>query len=98
MVRPPQSHQNLSASNAAIGRYMKKTTSGHGFRVIVIGYLLFMSGAAGMIADFVARSHFGYPFNLGIVLGNGAITLLGLVTVIVGQCLRALEREIRRNE
>jgi hypothetical protein len=62
------------------------------------GYLLLAYGSISLATDYVSHSNFGFPFNLGITLGSGAIALLGLVTISVTAALRKIEERVEALE
>lgn len=62
--------------------------------VLIAGYIVFALGIGNTVADFVSRIEFSFPLNIGIVIGNSAIMLIGLVSLIVGRCLKRLEERL----
>lgn len=72
-----------------------KKYSGTFFR---LGYMIFACGLLSLIADFIARTIFSYPFNLGIVLGSGAIALTGVVTITLAHFVKVVENRLDKLE
>ena len=62
------------------------------------GYAIFVFGTLSMIQYVTFQIWYSISPDMGIVLGNGAILLIGLVTLSVASCLRTLERRIDRLE
>ena len=60
------------------------------------GWFIFGFGILGAVQDFLSRPRFLIPH--GVALGNGAIILLGLVAIAVGNCLKGLEDRVGRLE
>jgi archaellum biogenesis protein FlaJ (TadC family) len=61
-------------------------------------YLLTIWGVVASIADYVSRTQFSFPFNLGIVLGNGAIALIGLVGIALCRHIQKIEDRLSKLE
>ena len=70
----------------------------HSRRVLIVGYVIFAYGVTSTVVDFVARAQFAFPRNMGIIIGNGAITIVGLVAVIIAKCLMKLEERVHNIE
>ena len=64
----------------------------------LLGYLIFACGASGFVIDYVTRIRYSLPQNMGIVLGNGALTLLGLITYVAAKHLQNLDKRLSRIE
>lgn len=73
-------------------------TSSNTVVITFLGYLFLIAGIAGMIADFVSRSEFGFPLDMGIVLGNGAFIAVGLIGTMSAKSLKELNRRVRQLE
>ena len=69
-------------------------------RVLLLsGYVLAGIGLSGFVIDFATwPSIWIPPREMGIVLGNGAIVFLGLVTQVVAKALRNFEERLNRLE
>ena len=63
-----------------------------------LAYGFLVCGIGGTIADIVSRWQFSFPFNLGIVLGNGAFTAAGLLSTMAAASLRDFDRRLRAVE
>jgi len=61
-----------------------------------LGNVVFALGVLEIIHDFVRVSYFSFPFNLGIVLGNIAIVLVGLVASMSANEFKKLEERLER--
>ena len=66
--------------------------------VRVFGYGILACAALGYVDYFAMSILYSYPQNMGIVLGNSALALLGLVTTQIGACLKSLEERLERLE
>jgi hypothetical protein len=64
----------------------------------VFGHVLFWSGGLNYAYHFITVHWYSFPQNMGISLGFGAITLLGLVAIAVASCLKNLEERLDRIE
>ena len=62
------------------------------------GYTIFVFGTLSMVQYVTFQIWHSISPDMGIVLGNGAILLIGLVSLSVASCLRTLERRIDRLE
>lgn len=60
--------------------------------------LIFGLGVFGMIADYVSRYAYHFPLNLGIVLGNGATIIVGLVGDMLSEHIIKLEQRLDKLE
>jgi TRAP-type C4-dicarboxylate transport system permease small subunit len=66
--------------------------------VRLFGFLIFGWGILSTIADFASRMLYSFPLEMGIVLGNGAILLVGLVAITAAKALKNLEERLDRIE
>jgi hypothetical protein len=64
------------------------------FAAEVFGYVILALGIFGTINYCVSMYLYSLPQNMGIELGNGSIVLLGLATIAIARCLKALERRL----
>jgi hypothetical protein len=55
-------------------------------------------GVLGFVQDFIWRYKYSMPADLGIALGNGAIAIIGAVTLVIANCLNDLDQRLRRLE
>jgi hypothetical protein len=68
------------------------------FPVRVFAYVILAGGILSTAADFFTRPEFAVPTNMGVVLGNGALVLLGLVAWAIACVLKSLETQLDRLE
>jgi hypothetical protein len=73
---------------------LMRVTKAKSFPVELFGYVILSLGAFGTVNYRVLQSAYSRPQDMGIELGNGSILLLGLATIAVARCLRALERRL----
>jgi hypothetical protein len=66
--------------------------------LLILGYILFCVGALGLVDDLVRQNQFSRPFDMGIILGHGAISLIGLVTIAVAGVLKQLQERLDKIE
>jgi hypothetical protein len=66
--------------------------------ILLAGYFVIAVGVLGFVTDFITRNFFSYPFNLGIILGNGATTLVGLFALLISKRLMNIEERLDRIE
>ena len=64
----------------------------------VLAYAILAGGLVGTAAEFFTRPEMAIPQDMGIVLGNGALVLLGLVASAVATVLRNLDMRLDRIE
>lgn len=64
----------------------------------IFGYIILVFGALSMAQDVVFQIRHSIPPNIGVVIGDGAITLIGLVAIAVAACLKKLEHRIEALE
>jgi hypothetical protein len=69
---------------------------GNSFWIFAFGYVIFALGLVGMGLDFYSRSAWSYPLNMGIVIGNSALCLLGLTAQVIAQSVSKLEKRLDR--
>jgi hypothetical protein len=69
---------------------------GSSFWVFAFGYVIFAFGVLSTGIDFHARIYRSFPLDMGIVLGNCALLLLGLTAQVIAQSIRKLERRLER--
>jgi hypothetical protein len=60
----------------------------------VAGYIILAAGLSGTALDYIFRYFYSFPQNMGIVLGNSAIVLLGCVTWMAATSIKKLERRL----
>lgn len=68
-----------------------------GFFALGAGQFIFVE-ALGLNDNFVQQNHFSRPFDFGIILGHGTISLLGLVTIAVAGLLKKLQERLDKIE
>jgi hypothetical protein len=68
------------------------------FTLKIYGYLVFIMGLSDFALYYLGRTAATFPQNMGIVLGSCATVLLGLITLIVGNVLKKLERRLDQLE
>ncbi len=66
--------------------------------VRLFGYILFAYGLVSTLLYLIFQIRYSIGPDMGIVLGNGAITLIGLVALSVATCLVQLEKRLDRLE
>ena len=66
--------------------------------VRLFGYLFLLTGLFGIAMDEIGRSFYSHPFNLGIVLGNAAIGMVGVIALMVARQLKTLEQRLEKLE
>jgi hypothetical protein len=66
--------------------------------MLIFGYIVFALGAFGIIFYYATQVLYSLAQDMGIVLGNVAITLLGLAVVGIAKCLRNFEERLSRIE
>jgi hypothetical protein len=59
--------------------------------LMVVGYFIFIAGVASNLVYFF---YHGHPFEFGIALGYGVISILGLVVQLIAVELRRLQARI----
>jgi hypothetical protein len=64
----------------------------------VLAYAILAGGLVGTAAEFFTRPEMAIPQDLGRVLGNGALVLLGLVTSMIASVLKNLEMRLDKIE
>lgn len=64
----------------------------------LLGYIIFVFGALSTIQYLLVVLFRPLPIDLGIGLGNGAITFLGLVAIAASDCLIKLDRRLKNLE
>jgi hypothetical protein len=68
------------------------------FWLSALAYVILAGGVVSTGFDFYNRPEMAIPQDMGVVLGNGAFVLLGLVTSAVATVLRNLEMRLDRIE
>jgi hypothetical protein len=64
----------------------------------LLAYVILAGGLVLTAADFFTRPEMAIPTDMGVVLGNGALVLLGLVTSMIASVLRNLEKRLDKIE
>jgi hypothetical protein len=64
----------------------------------IFGYIIFAYGAISTFLYIFYQVRYSTDPDMGIVLGNGAIILAGLVALSAATCLRNLEQRLDRLE
>ena len=64
----------------------------------ILGNIIIVFGLIGLTLDFVQRGQLLAPFDLGVTLGNCAITLVGLVAAMVGDRLKKFRERLDKLE
>ncbi|MEA2987089.1 MAG: hypothetical protein QOD94_3343 [Alphaproteobacteria bacterium] len=64
----------------------------------MIGYVVLAGGITSTAQDIVSRIMFSAPLNMGIVIGNGALLLLALVTLLAAKYFKILEDRLSKLE
>ena len=68
------------------------------FPIRLFGYVILAFGVSSMAVYYIGEFLYSLPRNMGIVLGNGALTLLGCVTLAVADSLKKFERRLEQLE
>ena len=76
---------------------MKKRTH-NPCQILLAGYIVLAMGAPDTCVDILQRSEYHFPFNLGIVLGNGAIMITALFVQMISKCLIDIQSRLNRIE
>jgi hypothetical protein len=64
----------------------------------ICGYVIFAIGMIGLIQYVAIQAHRSLGTDLGIILGDGAIALIGLVALMAAGRFRLLEDRLDRLE
>lgn len=64
---------------------------GSSFWVFAFGYLILAGGIISVGFDLYHRVQWEVPTDMGVVVGEAALILLGLIAQTIGQSLRRLE-------
>ena len=64
----------------------------------VLGYVALAMGGFGMTAYYFARVEYAAPQDMGIVQGNTGLILLGLITLVIAQSIKRLEKRLEELE
>jgi len=67
---------------------------GSSFWVFAFGYLILAAGFISVGFDLYGRVEWRVPTDMGTVVGETALILLGLIAQTIGQCLRRLETRL----
>jgi hypothetical protein len=71
---------------------------GGSFWVFVCGYVILAAGLMNVGWDIAYRVKWATPTDMGIVVAEGVYFLLSATTLIIGECLRKLERRLDQIE
>ncbi len=74
------------------------TRGPNSFPVRVFAYIILVGGVISTAFDVYNRPEVAMPADLGIVIGNAALILLGLVTSAIASVLKNLETRLDRIE
>ena len=66
--------------------------------LLIFGYIMIGFGALSAIDDLVKLIRFSPRYDLGVALADGAICLIGLVTIAVAGHLKELARRLDKIE
>jgi hypothetical protein len=69
-------------------------TKGSSFWVFAFGYLILAVGIVSIGFDLHRRVEWWVPQDMGMVLSEGALILLGLIAQTIGQTIRKLEKRL----
>jgi len=67
---------------------------GNSFWIFAFGYVILAVGVVGWSLDLYSRNVWSYPFDIGLVIGNSALCLLGLTAQIIAQSIQRLEKRL----
>jgi hypothetical protein len=62
--------------------------------VFAFGYLVFAAGIVNIGFDLYGRVEWSVPQDMGIVVGEAALLLVGCLAQIIGQSIRKLEKRL----
>ena len=62
------------------------------------GYWTLSLGIFGIVSHFVSVAFYSFPQDIAIVTSTTAMTLLGLVSIWTGECLKRLEEKFAEIE
>ena len=71
-----------------------RPSSAGSFWIFALSYFAFAGGVAGTAAEYYSRYVFLFPFDMGIIIGNSAILLLGLIARVVAQSVQKMEHRL----
>jgi len=71
---------------------------GSSFWVFAFGYLILAAGVMNVGFDLYGRAEWSVPTNMGTVVGEAALLLLGLIAQTIGQSIRKLEQRLNEIE
>jgi hypothetical protein len=71
-----------------------KPSSGSALWIFALSYFAFAGGIAGTAAEYYSRYIYLFPFDMGIVIGNCALLLLGLIARVVAQSVQRMEQRL----
>jgi hypothetical protein len=74
--------------NAKIGSWL----------VLLLGYMCVGIALVMSVTDHVGRFVYSLRSDLGIIIGTANLAALGVIALIVGQCLKNLEKQSNRSE
>jgi hypothetical protein len=77
---------------------MMRTAKRTSYPVRLFAYVILAGGVISTAADFFNRPEFSIPTDMGIVIGNGALILLGLATWAIATSLESVEKRLERIE
>ncbi|MGH6727919.1 MAG: hypothetical protein ACREB8_15455 [Pseudolabrys sp.] len=67
---------------------------GSSFWVFAFGYLILAAGIMNVGFDLYGRAEWYVPTNMGTVVGEAALILLGLIAQTIGQSIQKLEQRL----
>jgi hypothetical protein len=71
---------------------------GSSFWVFAFGYLILAGGIISIGFDIHQRVEWMVPTDMGVVVGEGTLILLGLIAQTIGQSLRKIEARLDQIE
>jgi len=66
--------------------------------VFIFGYVILALGGFGTVDYYFMRVEYSAPQNMGIVQGNTALMLLGVIALVIAQSLKSLEKRLDKLE
>ncbi len=67
---------------------------GNSFWVFAFGYLIFAAGIMNIGFDLHSRDEWLVPRDMGIVVGEAALILMGCLAQIIGRSIQKLEKRL----
>ncbi len=66
--------------------------------IAILGYLILAAGIVNVGFDIHHRAEWAVPTDMGLVVGELALIMFGVVTLSIAQCLRQMEKRLDQIE